>query len=183
MAPSQLGIFTRSSPDHDGRTSSFMSSRCRSTSSAIRCIASRLHRQRLQPAPDQPRHDPSRAPPILPPRRSSGRTISRPRGPAGRCRRHPRHAPRCASRALQASRRRNSCPAPAGGDDELAGQGRRRDRHHDLPSRRHGEDGHRRRSAGRGRRAAELRGVAGLRVLDASVMPRITSGNTNRPPS
>jgi choline dehydrogenase-like flavoprotein len=26
-----------------------------------------------------------------------------------------------------------------------------------------------------------VRGVAGLRVIDASVMPRITSGNTNSP--
>jgi choline dehydrogenase-like flavoprotein len=26
-----------------------------------------------------------------------------------------------------------------------------------------------------------LRGIAGLRIADASVMPRITSGNTNSP--
>ena len=38
----------------------------------------------------------------------------------------------------------------------LAGQGRRRYRHHDLPSGRHREDGHGERSDGRGRRAAAL---------------------------
>jgi choline dehydrogenase len=34
---------------------------------------------------------------------------------------------------------------------------------------------------GRGRPAAAVRGVRGLRVADASVMPTITSGNTNSP--
>ncbi len=33
----------------------------------------------------------------------------------------------------------------------------------------------------RRRRSVAVRGVAALRVIDASVMPRITSGNTNAP--
>jgi choline dehydrogenase len=34
---------------------------------------------------------------------------------------------------------------------------------------------------GGGRRAAAVHGVGGLRIADASVMPTITSGNTNSP--
>ena len=40
MAPSQLGIFTRSDPTASAPTSSSTCSRCRSTSSAIPCTAS-----------------------------------------------------------------------------------------------------------------------------------------------
>ena len=57
------------------------------------------------------------------------------------------------------SRRRRRC---------LAGQSRRRYRHHDLPSRRHREDGDGERSDGRGRRAPALlrpRGLARCRRL------------------
>jgi choline dehydrogenase-like flavoprotein len=69
MAPSQMGIFTRSSADQERTNSNSISSRCRSTSSASRCIASR-------PSPSAPatcvRPRAARsgcAQPILPPSR------------------------------------------------------------------------------------------------------------------
>ena len=78
-------------------------------------------------------------------------------------------------------RRRNSSPAPSSRRDAELVARRRRDRHHDLPSRRHCADG-----AGDDPQAVvddrlRVRGIGGLRVVDASVMPRITSGNTNSP--
>jgi len=51
----------------------------------------------------------------------------------------------------------------------------------DLPPGRHREDGPGERPRRGRRRAAAVHGVRGLRVVDASVMPTITSGNTNSP--
>ena len=68
-------------------------------------------------------------------------------------------------------------------DDEAgAGKGGRRHRHHDFPSRRHRPHGPRRRCRTPwSMRGLRVIGIDGLRVADASVMPSITSGNTNSP--
>jgi choline dehydrogenase-like flavoprotein len=51
MAPSQLGLFTRSGPDRSAPTSVPRPAACRSTSSAIPCTLSGFHHERVQSAP------------------------------------------------------------------------------------------------------------------------------------
>ena len=65
-------------------------------------------------------------------------------------------------------------------DAELAAPGRRH-RHHHLPPGRHREDGPADDPAAVVDARLPCMGVDGLRVADASVMPTITSGNTNSP--
>ena len=67
-------------------------------------------------------------------------------------------------------------------DDEAAlVQGGGRHRHHDLPSGRHREDGPRDDPMAVVDERLRVFGLERIRVVDASVMPTITSGNTNSP--
>jgi len=59
--------------------------------------------------------------------------------------------------------------------------GSRRDRDDDLPPGRHLQDGAGQRPGGGGRRPAALPPRTRLRIVDASVTPRVTSGNANSP--
>ena len=65
-------------------------------------------------------------------------------------------------------------------DDELVAGGGR-PRHDDLPPGRHGQDGVATDPLAVLDERLRVRGVERLRVVDASAMPRITSGNTNSP--
>ena len=164
MAPSQLGIFTRSDPRRERANIQFHVQPL-----SLDKFGDPLHRFpaitvsacNLQPTSRGTVRDSlARAGPGAVDRAEL--SVDR-RGPRGRGRRHPHHAA-----ADEAGRARGLSSAgisagPGGRRRRrVAGQGRRRYRHHDLSSRRHREDGRGLRSAGRGRRAPALHRSCGL---------------------
>jgi choline dehydrogenase len=184
MAPSQLGAFTRSSPDQPYPNIEYHVQPL--SLEAFRRAAARLqrlHRQRLQPQPDQPRHGAHQERPL---RRRAGDRAQLPEH-GGR----PQGGGRFAARDAQDRGPERAGQIPARGvqagvqfqtDEELtrlAGdiattifhpvgttKMGRKDRSDPMAV----VDSHLR-----------VRGIRGLRVVDAGVMPLITSGNTNSP--
>ncbi len=137
------------------------------------------HAERVQPAPELARlgADPVARPvPIPGDQAELSLDAGRPQGRGGR---HALHAPHHG--------RESAGEVPAGGVPTRArgavrrgaGEVRRRARHHHLPPHRHLQDGRDARAVVDER--LRVRGVERLRVIDASIMPRITSGNTNAP--
>ena len=183
MAPSQLGVFAKSLARLRHRQSRVP--RPAAVARPVRRAAARLsrhHAQRLQPQADEPRLEPRGRAPIRSPRRRSGRTTSRPT----RTRASPpiRSGSPAASprrRRSRPSARRNICPARRlQSDAELGARPATSARRSSIRSarRRWAASTTRRRWS---TRAASCAGVDGLRIADASVMPRITSGNTAAP--
>ena len=156
MAPSQLGIFTKSSPDHERANIQFHVQPL-----SLDKFGDPLHRFpavtvsacNLQPTSRgtiRLRSTDPVAKPVIAPNYLATYEDRRVAADAIRVtrrlmRQHALQAYRPEEYPARSRRRRRRC---------LAGQGRRRHRHHDLPSRRHGQDGHRLRSDGGGRRAA-----------------------------
>ena len=183
MAPSQLGIFTRSDPCRSAPTSSSTSSRCRSTSSAIPCTASR--RSRSAPAIcGQPRAapcgsalpEPDEAPAIAP----NYLATDEDRQVAADAIRVTRKLMK--QQALAKYRPSEFLPGPAVGDDDASLAKAAGDIgttiFHPVGTAKMGTATDP--SAVVDERL-RLHGIGGLRVVDASVMPTITSGNTNTP--
>ena len=155
MAPSQLGIFTRSDPHRERANIQFHVQPL-----SLDKFGDPLHRFpaitvsacNLQPTS----RGTVRIRSAQPDRGALDRaelSVDRRRSP-GRRRCHPHHAAADEAAGARALSARGISAGPVGRRRRcLAGEGRRRYRHHDLPSRRHREDGNGQRSHGRGRRA------------------------------
>ena len=180
MAPSQLGVFAKSDPSRATATCNITSSRCRSTASASRCTASRASPPRwcnLRPesrgtvtlkSPD-PKEPPAIAPDYL-------------STPADR---------QVAADAIRLTRRIVGAPAmqPYEPEEMLPGAALQSEEElvrgagdigttifHPVGTCKMGSDPQAVVSD-----RLKVHGLDNLRVIDASVMPVITSGNTNSP--
>ena len=155
MAPSQLGIFTRSDPRRERANIQFHVQPL-----SLDKFGDPLHRFpaitvsacNLQPT--------SRGTVRIRSADAGSGAVDRAelsvdrRGPPGRRRRHPHHAAADEAAGARALSSGGISAGPVGRRRRrVAGESRRRYRHHDLPSRRHREDGHGQRSDGGGRRA------------------------------
>ena len=183
MAPSQLGIFAKSSPDYETANVEFHVQPL-----SLPKFGDPLHDFpaitlsvcNLRPASRGFVHAASadpREPPVIQPQYLSEEEDRRVAADSIRLARRIAAAP-----ALARYKPEEYLPGARSGQRGRARRRRRRHRHDDLPSRRHRADG----PAGRPQRGRRWRGCAckaceGLRIADASVMPLITSGNTNSP--
>ena len=183
MAPSQLGIFAKTSPDFATANVEFHVQPL--VARPLRRAAARLpgdHAERLQPAADQPRRVACGEPAIRAPRRRSSRTISR-----------PTKTSRVAVDSIRLARRLAAAPALARFSPQEFRPGAAAQSDAEL-ARAASDIGttifHPVGTAKMGRdddamavcdARLRVRGLDGLRIADASVMPRITSGNTNAP--
>ncbi len=183
MAPSQLGMFTRSDPARERANIQFhvqplsldrfgepLHAFPAFTASVCNVQpTSRGHVRLRSPEPGRP--------PAIEPQLSVDR-----RGPPRRRRFDPRRAPDRGAAGARASSAGRVSAGPAGRRRRREpGQGGRRHRHHDLPSRRHRQDGPATDPLAVVDERLRVIGLERLRVIDASVMPTITSGNTNSP--
>ena len=179
MSPSQLGVFARSDPARPGPTSSITCSRCRCPSSATRCTRS-THSRRAYAICGLRRAAACMS------RRATLRGAAH-RAQLPRDRRGPARRGRRA--AIDAADRRRASPRALRPEEILPGPQSQSDEElaraagdigttifHPVGTCRMG-------SAGDPGSVVDARlrvhGIAGLRIVDASVMPTITSGNTN----